>query len=276
MIKNYKLPLRPIERTSSERVSVFASRKGSITVEAAIAVPIFFLAVVCLLYLMEMMAVQTAVRSGLQYAGKRAAQEYAIKPFMQTKQLEKEVVEGIGADRLERSIVEGGSAGIDCSHSQMSIRTGIANLQAEYRIRVPIPMFSIPMITCGVELKIKAWTGYEKEGFGDQQKETVYITETGMVYHRDYHCAYLDLTIKSVSNGQLDTLRNSSGGKYKICERCCHGITPQDGEEVYITIYGDRYHKSRTCSGLKRTIREIMLSQVGNRAPCSKCGGKEK
>ena len=118
MIKNYKLPLRPIERTSSERVSVFTSRKGSITVEAAIAVPIFFLAVVCLLYLMEMMAVQTAVRSGLQYAGKRAAQEYAIKPFMQTKQLEKEVVEGIGADRLERSIVEGGSAGIDCSHSQ--------------------------------------------------------------------------------------------------------------------------------------------------------------
>ena len=85
---------------------------------------------------------------------------------MQTKQLEKEVVEGIGADRLERSIVEGGSAGIDCSHSQMSIRTGIANLQAEYRIRVPIPMFSIPTITCGVELKIKVWTGYEKEGFG--------------------------------------------------------------------------------------------------------------
>lgn len=268
MIKNYKLPLRPIERTSSERVSVFTSRKGSITVEAAIAVPIFFLAVVCLLYLMEMMAVQTAARSGLQYAGKRAAQECAIKPFMQTKQLEKDVVEGIGADRLERSIVEGGSAGIDCSHSQMSIRTGIANLQAEYRIRVPIPMFSIPTITCGVELKIKVWTGYEKEGFGDQQKETVYITETGMVYHRDYHCAYLDLTIKSVSNGQLDTLRNSSGGKYHPCEHC----HPANAGSVFITNYGNRYHSSVLCSGLKRTVYAIPVSEAAGKGVCSKCG----
>lgn len=81
MIKNYKLPLRPIERTSSERVSVFTSRKGSITVEVAIAVPIFFLAVVCLLYLMEMMAVQTAVRSGLQYAGKKGSAGICHKTF---------------------------------------------------------------------------------------------------------------------------------------------------------------------------------------------------
>ena len=104
----------------------------------------------------------------------------------------------------------------------------------------------------------------------------VYLTETGTVYHCSLDCSYLKLTISKVLYRDLANLRNSSGGKYKMCERCCHGITPQDGEEVYITIYGDRYHKSHTCSGLKRTIREIMLSQVGNRAPCSKCGRKEK
>ena len=45
------------------------------TAEAAVAVPVFFLAVVTMLYLLEMMAVHTAVRSGLQYAGKKAAKE---------------------------------------------------------------------------------------------------------------------------------------------------------------------------------------------------------
>lgn len=64
----------------SERVSLSAStrleklfrnkRKGSVTVEAAATVPLFFLAVATLLYLLEMMAVHTAVRSSLQYARK--------------------------------------------------------------------------------------------------------------------------------------------------------------------------------------------------------------
>lgn len=268
MINNYKLPLPENERKTSKRASVSTSAKGSITVEAAMAVPIFFLAVVCLLYLIEMMAVQTAVRSGLQYAGKKMAQECAIAPFMTVSGLEKDVVEGIGAARLERSIVEGGSAGIDCSRSQISSRTGIANLQATYKICVPIPLFHIKPVNCSVNMKVKAWTGYEKEGFGDTDEDTVYIAETGIVYHRDYHCAYLDLTIMSVSNAQLETMRNSSGGKYHACEHC----HPQNTGSVFITKYGNRYHSSILCSGLKRTVYAVPLSEAAGKGACSKCG----
>ena len=172
---------------------------ASVTVEAAMAVPIFFLAVICLIYLLELMAIGTAVRSGLQYAGKRAAQDAATAPVLMPSRLEADVVESIGADRLARSIVEGGSSGIDCSRSRMSVRTGIGELSAVYQVRIPVPLFRIPLVRYEETMRIKGWTGYERAGFGGEDDETVYITETGLVYHKDYHCTHLDLSIRMAS-----------------------------------------------------------------------------
>ena len=41
---------------------------------------------------------------------------------------------------------------------------------------------------------------------------------------------------------------------------------------LYITNQGDCYHKDLGCSGIKRTVRMIRLSEVGTRRPCSRCG----
>ena len=81
------------------------------------AVPVFFFAVLCLFYLMEIMSVQTAVRSGLQDAGKLLAEQGYDQQFLLPSKVESDVVSSIGAERLQRSIVEGGSGGIDCSQS---------------------------------------------------------------------------------------------------------------------------------------------------------------
>lgn len=263
-----KLPSKLIYHTHRERASAFAPVKGSITVEASMAVPVFFFGVVCLLYLLEIMAVQTAVRSGLQYAAKMAAQEAYGQPVLIPSRVESDIVRAIGSERLERSIVEGGSGGIDCSGSVMSARTGIARLEAVYRIRVPLPVFAVPLVAYRESMRVKTWTGYEKEGLGEPDSQTVYVTDTGMVYHKDYHCAYLDLSIRLVQAGDIDTLRNQGGGKYHACERCGGG----GGAGLYITDYGDRYHSSVSCSGLKRTIYAVPLSEAAGKGACSKCG----
>lgn len=278
-MRNYLFsPSQPIKHSESERVSLSASeqfgelsysqKKGSITVEASIAVPIFFLAVVTLLYLLEMMAVHTAVRDGLQYAGRRAAKEGCVTQMLMPSRLEQDVVHAVGETRIGRSIIAGGSSGIDCSGSRMSIQTGIGKLKAEYQIKIPVPLFGIAPVKCSETMKIKAWSGYEREGILDKGEDTVYITETGLVYHKDYHCSHLDLSIRMTHINTVSGLRNEGGGKYYPCEHCVKGNVGN----VYITNSGDRYHSSLSCSGLKRTIYAIPISEAAGKGACSRCG----
>lgn len=267
-MNNNKLPSRNIYDNHAGRVSAFTSFKASITVEAAMAVPIFFLAVVCLLYLMEMAAIQTAVRSGIQYAGRELAEDACLLPAAVPSRLEADIVNAVGADRLNRSIVEGGSGGIHCQKSWMSPTTGICNLTAQYKVKIPIPLFRLPSPAYEITMRIKGWTGYEKAGFGNEDEETVYVTETGLVYHKDYHCTHLELSIHAVQASELSGLRNEDGGKYYPCEHCAG--TGAGG--VFITDSGNRYHSSLGCSGLKRTIYAVPLSEAAGKGACQRCG----
>ena len=250
------------------KASFFTRFKGSITVEASLAVPFFFFSVLCLLCMFEIMAVEVAVRSGLQYAGKMVMQESYPLAFVKPSKVEDYVVNSIGAERLERSLVIGGSTGIDCGDSYLSLKTGIGELKARYRIQIPVPGFSIQGIEKEQGIRIKAWTGYEKEFFGLSGEETVYVTETGMVYHKDYDCTYLELSIQRIDKSSLNELRNVNGGKYHACWICGGGNI----SDVYITGSGDRYHSSLSCSGLKRTVYAIPLSEAIGKGVCTRCG----
>ncbi len=262
-------PRQTIFSLSSGRASASAWKKGSITVEAALAVPLFFLAVVSLFYLMEIMAVRTSIRAGLQSAGKQAMQEACFVTAVQPLELEQDIVHAVGPERLERSIVAGGSSGIHCEKSYLSPLTGIGELTVSYQIRLPIPVFRVSPVSYEESMRIKAWTGYEKAAFGTEREETVYITENGIVYHRDYHCTHLDLSIHMVQASEVDSLRNVSGGKYRPCEKCMHGAAGG----VYITDTGDRYHSSLSCGGLKRVVYAVPISEAAGKGACSRCGG---
>ena len=112
---------------------------------------------------------------------------------------------------------------------------------------------------------------FEKQIFSENEdKMVVYITETGIVYHKDSHCTYLEPSVRAVPADGLEALRNQDGGKYYLCEHC--GRYGQAQGVYYITEYGDRYHTTAMCSGLKRKIYAVPIEEAKGKGACSKCG----
>lgn len=119
--------------------------------------------------------------------------------------------------------------------------------------------------------KARKWTGYDVNNAGNEKnsEEYVYITESGYAYHRSRECSHLKISVSLVSSDSIENCRNSSGAKYYPCEKCArNGNTGI----VFITEDGNRYHSSVTCSGLKRKVKTVKISEVGGRRPCSECG----
>lgn len=242
--------------------------KGSLTVETALTLPLFFLAVVCLVYLLELQAIQFSIHNAAQNAAKKTAVEVAALPIVNPWKLEADIVNLVGAERLEQSIVEGGSSGLNCWLSYFDEAEGVIHVNIWYKICLPFPRFLNLTLRLNESFQLRAWTGCRGAKTEAGEDEIVYITDYGTVYHEDYQCKYLKLSIRYVPAEEVEGLRNLDGGIYYPCERCVYG-SPMAG--VYITDYGSRYHNSLNCNGLKRTIRAVRKSEVAGRGACSNC-----
>lgn len=271
--KDKKDSLETIQSTphfvdKKERASAFTSR-GSLTLEAAIVVPIFFFAMLCLAYLLEMMAIQTTLRNGLYSAGKEAAKEAYAGNFLTAGELEQQIIQNLGRDRLDKSIIVGGADGIDCRETKCHRTTGVMDLSVQYQVEIPILMFRIAPVTCKETLRVKGWTGYVATAGGVEKEELVYVTDAGIVYHKDARCTYLDMSVQSVQRDVVSELRNQSGGRYYPCESC--GNAQTDSTLLYITMHGTRYHTSLECKKIKRNIYAISFDEAYGLGGCSKC-----
>ena len=139
------------------------------------------------------------------------------------------------------------------------------------RVSPVIPVLGYPGTTIVSCCYMRAWTGYDVEHKAETEGEEtyVYITENGTAYHLARNCTHLTLSIRLAGKEEVGSLRNASGGKYSPCEKC-----GGDGSGiVYVTNEGDRYHNTIECSGLKRSVRCVPLTEAGGRSPCGRCAG---
>lgn len=248
-------------------------QRGSMTVEAAVVLPILVCALAFFLFLFRMIQVGLSVQQVLEEAGR----EIAVYAQCEREEDVAETVylgmaKGIVWSKLRQDsnigkYVEGKTAGISLAES--SFRGDEICLQADYRMKFPVTLLGKKVFWMSQTTRYRKWTGWSV-GQGDTDGETwVFVTETGTVYHRTASCSYLTLTIRSVDEAAVGDCRNESGGKYERCEKCAG--KENRFQKVYITNYGDRYHTDLNCSGIKRTVEMVRVSEVEGKGACSKC-----
>lgn len=283
----------PLFKSDTVRSSkAFMRRKGchgSMTVEAAIVLPLFLFFFFNLLSVIEIFRLQSTLRYVLREVGSEmSVYAYAYDAIMHPEEdsgLEA-LVEDIafsylyvkarvetmaGAEYLEDSPLTYGKEGILYLESSFLQEDDVIDLILTYRISPLIDLVGFRSARFYSRYYARAWTGYEVAEDEEESKTTeyVYVADYAEVYHFERSCTHILLSVRECRAWEIEMLRNESGEKYSACERCASRGT----DLFYITPSGDRYHTNPECGGLKRTIRKITRAEAESRyRMCGRCG----
>ncbi len=238
--------------------------KGSLTIEAAMILPVFMLGLLTLVSVIPMLMTGMRIQECMFNEAGHMAVLRGDGRSIGVSQAKDSLTENLPAS--DAGYIRDGIEGIDMTGSYLD-NPEYVELKVNCTLIPLTQYFGISGITLERKCLAHVWCGYERGFFPDE--EYVYITEDGEVYHRDRECSHILLSIRETDAGEIAGLRNKNGGRYYPCSACHSSLA--DGK-LYVTSDGDRYHNSLKCSGLKRSVRAVRLSEAGGRRPCSRCG----
>ena len=259
---------RVIERTGRSR----CMKKGSLTVEAALAVPLFIGAVLLLCGLFSTLEVYEEIDHCLcmtvrQMAACSTGEHPGTADAYRLFFLES------GSSNIHFDRIKGSMAGIRLHAEEDG--DNLISLHASCRVRVNGYFLPGKGIRIEDTVYARRFTGSEYFSNDSHEKEEhvrVTVAENGKVYHKDSSCSYLKLSVRKTDYKAVSSLRNAYGQKYTPCEKCSRG---RRGSAVFITDTGTSWHCNINCSGISRyfyTMNEEEAEAKGYR-PCSRCGG---
>lgn len=270
-IKSYanKNPLQVQMHVSCKKTFACISwNQGSLTVEAALALPLFLFVMFGIFSIGRMMHVEQEIGHGMVECGK----ELAIEQMKSAGLLLLDSKMRIYSDEtyLNQSCLDSGMDGIHYLGSRYKEEEQCYYLRASYYCRIAIPLIGEITVPCSQQVKQRAFTGYDwKQGsMQDEDGQYVYVTDSGSVYHTSRECTHLSLSIQV----RMDMQDSASWRKdYEPCDRCTR-YHEGSIQQVYITSEGRKYHTSITCSGLKRTVTRVKKQETEGRKVCQRCG----
>lgn len=260
--------------------------KGSITIETALVLPIFMFAMISIMYMSSVIHYSNNVTQGLHQSAREMAKDAYLSSINSKVSVEELGSRAAGIvlsetfvknkvnDVLDKDNMKSGNI----SYIRSNImKNDIIDLIADEEINLPYEFWGLGSFRILDRARVHAFTGYDNTrntSFDNKNidEEIVYITKNGTVYHKDQYCSHLKVIIEKVSESQVESCRNDSGGKYYRCEYCGG---KKAGGIYYLTKYGDRFHSSIDCGALKRDVKAVPISKVEGRRACLTCGGSK-
>ncbi len=212
---------------------------GSLTLECAAVLPLFFIACLTLILFMDAVRIQGSKNLELSNKARQLASAAAL-----------------AGDSLDGTWIDLRSVGT-------------------YRWLISLP--GIPKIRYALRARVYPWIGSEnglrddageEEGSGDD--ELIYITDYQSVYHTDPSCTHLDLAVIRSSTSEIGSLRNAYGKKY----RKCSGFPKNYRGPVYASVNGDRYYPSADYGGLTRHVHVVRRGDCEGLELCERCAAR--
>lgn len=267
---------------SIEGIWAFASRftRGSMTVEAAVVLPLFLFFSLALGSVMEMIRLHGNLEFALCDIGNRMSvygsstiireesgfgSELADIAFTYTY-VKKEIEEYLGRGYLEASPLVKGVDGLQFRESEIWDNGEQFEVLVTYKVLPFGGMAGFKGFRMANRYYGHFWNGYEIP------TNVVYVAENGEVYHIDAMCTHLYLSVRQVSLQEAYRSRNRNGERYDLCEYCEKGEVKNT---VYITEEGNRFHYKSNCTGLKRTVFEVPADETDGYRACSRCARRE-
>ena len=262
---------------------------GSMTVEAAIVLPLFiffFLNLGCAIEMMRLhgnlqlalwntgntMSVYGHVLDGIfdgsQKESVKSPMTEVVGVVFNSTYVKEQIIEYLDADYLAASPLRNGTDSLLFLESNVREQADIFEIVMTYSVAPLLDVSGIRPFRMANRYYGHIWNGYAIPVESSFREPAAYITQTGEVYHLDRYCTHLKLSIKQIGMGEIHTVRNEAGECYEACEICCEGMNVG---YVYIAQQGECYHYMLECPGLKRTVYEIPLSGTGAYRPCTRC-----
>lgn len=274
ILKNISLQVqKSIKLYHKKRVSLCSLQCASLTIEAAMVLPLFLLTVVSLAYFLVVLNMQMNLQINIEESAREIAQEeYVLKdiPGNSYVVLQKKLRTEEFSEYINNTFIVNGVNGLSLIQSSFHSSKGICDIVLNYKIKIPFIPDNIITLPFVQRCRFKTWIGEEITKKDTTEQNIVYITKTGTVYHTNRECTHLNLSIRKCLYSELREARNENGGIYHSCSLCDESISLNPGY-VYITDSGDKWHTSITCSGLKRDVIEIDIKEVGERGLCQRC-----